>query len=166
MTIYYYRPTYIALAAAAGLVALALLALLANGLAAGKPGPPLAMAALLAALLGGIACYAVWIVRRAHLPAVTFDSGGIAFPIFGIPRRGWSTIRAIRRQSLLSRNELLIHFEPPAPSFPWIVVAFGGFWRGRKAGHLRFNMKRMNCGRDSLDYALREYPPPELRSGR
>lgn len=166
MTIYYYRPTYIALALAAGLVTLALLALLVNGLATGKPGPPLAMAALLAVLLGGIAGYAVWIVRRAHLPAVTFDKSGIAFPIFGIPHRDWSAIRTIRQQSLLSRNELLIHFEPPAPSFPWIVIAFGGFWRSRRAGHLRFNMKRMNCGRDSLDYALREYPPPELRSGR
>ena len=166
MTIYYYRPTYIMLAVATGLVALALLALLVNGVLAGKPGPPLAMAALLAALLGGIACYATWIVRHAHLPAVVFDRSGIAFPIFGIPHRDWSGIRTIRQQSLLSRNELLIHFEPPAPSFPWVVVAFGGFWRRRKAGHLRFNMKRMNCGRDSLDFALREYPPPEVRGGR
>ena len=166
MTIYYYRPTYIMLAVAAGLVSIALLALLVNGLMAGKPGPPLAMAALLAALLGGISCYATWIVRRAHLPAVVFDRSGIAFPIFGISHRDWSAIRTIRQQSLLSRSELLIHFAPPAPSFPWVVVAFGGFWRGRKAGHLRFNMKRMNCGRDSLEFALREYPPPELRSSR
>ena len=164
MTIYYYRPTYIAMAIAAGGLTLALLALLVNGAAAGKPGPPLAMAALLAVLLGGIASYAVWVVRRAHLPAVVFDKSGIAFPIFGIPQRDWSAVRTIRQQSLLSRNELLIHFEPPAPSFPWLVVVFGGFWRSRKGGHLRFNLKRMNTGRDSLDYALREYPPPEKRS--
>ena len=166
MTIHYYRPTYIALAIASGLVAVVLLALLFNGLAAGKPGPPMAMAGLLAALMGCIAYYAVWIVRRAHLPAVTFDKSGIAFPIFGIAHRDWSAIRTIRQQSLLSRNELLIHFAPPAPSFPWLVVVFGGFWRARRGGHLRFNMKRMNCGRDSLDYALREYPPPEVRGGR
>ena len=166
MTIYYYRPTYIALAVATGLAALALLVTLVNGLAAGKQGPPLAMAAVLAALLGGVACYAVWIVRHAHLPAVVFDKTGIAFPIFGIPHHDWSAIRTIRQQSLLSRNELLVYFNPPAPSFPWLVVAFGGFWRSRKTGHLRFNMKRMNCGRDSLEYALLEYPPPEVRDGR
>ncbi len=166
MKIYYYRPTYIALAIAAGLATLVLLALFVNGLLAGKPGPPLALAALMAALLGGIACYAVWIARRAHLPAVVFDRDGIAFPIFGIAQKDWSGIRTIRQQSLLSRNELFIHFEPPAPSFPWVVVAFGGFWRGRKAGHLRFNMKRMDCGRGSLDFALREFPPPNLRAGR
>ena len=150
MTIYYYRPAYVALAVAAGLVTLALLAPLVKGLADGKPGPPLAMAAVLAALLGGVACYAVWIVRHAHLPAVVFDRTGIAFPL--------------RQQSLLTRNELVIQFEPPAPSFPRLVVAFGGFWRGRRGGHLRFNMKRMNCGRDSLELALREYPPPEKLS--
>ncbi len=164
MTIYYYRPAYVALAVAAGLVTLALLAPLVKGLADGKPGPPLAMAAVLAALLGGVACYAVWIVRHAHLPAVVFDRTGIAFPIFGIPHRDWSGIRSIRQQSLLTRNELVIQFEPPAPSFPRLVVAFGGFWRGRRGGHLRFNMKRMNCGRDSLELALREYPPPEKLS--
>ena len=166
MTIYYYRPTYIMLAVAGGLVALALLGLLVKGVLDGRPGPPLAMAALMAALLAGITIYASWIVRHAHLPAVVFDRSGIAFPIFGIPHRDWSSIRSIRQQSLLSRSELLIHFEPPAPSFPWIVTVFGGFWRSRKAGHLRFNMKRMNCGRDSLELALREYPPPEARGGR
>ncbi|MCY4319182.1 MAG: hypothetical protein OXE76_08360 [Alphaproteobacteria bacterium] len=166
MAIYYYRPAYVALALATGLALSALLALLVDGLAAGKSGPPLAMAALLAVVLGGIACYAVWIICHAHLPAVVFDKTGIAFPIFGIAQRDWSAIRAIRQQSLLSRNELIVYFEPPAPVFPWVVAAFGGFWRSRKASHLRFNMKRMNCGRDSLDYALREYPPLELRSSR
>ena len=166
MTIYYYRPAYIALAVATGLAALVALALLARGVASGSPGPPLAMAALMAALLGGMAWYAVWIARHAHLPAVVFDKSGIAFPIFGIARRDWSAIRSIGQQTLLTRSELVIHFEPPAPSFPRIVAVFGGFWRRRRAGQLRFNMKRMNCGRDSLDFALREYPPPELRSGR
>jgi len=166
MTIYYYRPAYIMLSAAAALVALALAAMCVNGLLAGKPGPPLAMAALLGLALGGIACYAAWIARHAHVPAVVFDKSGIAFPIFGIAHRDWSGIRTIRQQSLLSRTELFIHFHPPAPSFPWIVTAFGGFWRGRKTGHLRFNMKRMNCGHGSLEYALREYPPPEVQGRR
>ena len=164
MTIHYYRPTYIALAIASGLAALVALALLVNGVIDGRPGPPLALAGLMALLLGGIACNAAWIARRAHLPAVVFDRSGIAFPIFGIERRDWSGIRSIRQQSLLSRTELFVHFNPPAPSFPWLVTIFGGFWRGRRAGgHLRFNMKRMDCGRGSLEYALREYPPPEKR---
>ena len=166
MNIHYYRPTYVAMALACAAVALAAAALGMKGLAEGRPGPPIAMAGLLTLLIGGIACHAAWIAWRANLPAVAFDADGIAFPIFGIGRLGWSGIRSMRVQSLLGRNELFIHFHPPAPRVPAMTLLFGGFWRGRRAGHFRFNMKRMNCGRDSLDLALQQYCPPKVRDGR